>query len=347
MRGEPRLRARLRPGRSQSRRAPLSLALSRLESEAVRLHRPSRIRGFGLVLSLALGLGVPCGAAARGGYPDLFDSHDAGLQAGLDELLAGFPGFWDGMEKQELGFVLADVTDLKRPKVAWYNPQLMLYAASMPKIAIVYGAFVEHERGLLEFDDETRGQLVSMVKKSSNAAASAVLRKVGIQRLAEILQDERYGKLYDIDRGGGLWVGKAYDKSPVWKRDPLRHLSHGANSIQAARLYYGFLTETLVHGKHKPFLAEIFGEPGLNHKFVKGLKGRKDAAIYRKSGTWRNFHSDGAVVWREGVAYIAIALDTVPAAARGFVDGIQLIDDFMLERHGLAKPSGAVGPAER
>ena len=112
-----------------------------------------------------------------------------------------------------------------------------------------------------------------------------------------------------------------------------------ANAIQAARLYYGMLTGTLLDQKHLPFLAEIFGEPGLNHKFVKGLRGRKDAAIYRKSGTWRNFHADGAVVAREGLEYIAVAVDTVPEAARGFVDGIQLIDDFMLERAGLPKPA--------
>lgn len=289
------------------------------------------------MLGLVVSLSAAC-AAAKDRYPDLRDSHDPAFQRDLDRLFSELPNFWDGVRKQELSLVIADVTDLKRPQVAWYNPENMLYAASMPKIAIVFGAFVEHERGVLEFDEETRRQLVGMVNKSSNADATSVLRKVGIERLAEILQDERHGKLYDIDRGGGLWVGKAYDKSPVWRREPLKNLSHAANAIQAARLYYGFLTGTLVDTKQLPFLAEIFGEPGLNHKFVKGLKGRDDAAIYRKSGTWRNFHADGAVVSRDGLEYIAVAVDTVPEAARGFVDGIRLIDDFMLERAGLAKP---------
>lgn len=297
-------------------------------------------RGLGLALGLFVSLSAAC-AAAEDRYPDLRDRHDPAFQKDLDALLGDLPDFWYGVRKQELSLVIADVTDLKRPKVAWYNPENELYAASMPKVAIVFGAFVEHDRGVLEFDEETRRQLVGMVKKSSNADATAVLRKVGIARLAEILQDERHGELYDIERGGGLWVGKAYDKSPVWKRDPLKNLSHAANAIQVARFYYGVLTGTLVDEKHQPFLAEIFGEPGLNHKFVKGLKGREDAAIYRKSGTWRNFHSDGAVVSRDGMEYIAVAVDTVPEAARGFVDGIRMIDDFMLERAGLSKPSVA------
>jgi beta-lactamase class A len=311
----------------------------------MRIRSATRVWGRGLLLGLVVSLSAAC-AAAKDRYPDLRDCHDPTLQKDLDQLLSDFPSFWDGVRKQELSFVIADVTDLKHPKVAWYNPENELYAASMPKIAIVFGAFVEHERGVLEFDEETRKQLVGMVKKSSNADASAVLRKVGIQRLAEILQDEDHGKLYDIDRGGGLWVGKAYDKSPVWRRDPLKSLSHAANAIQGARLYYGMMTGTLLDTKHLPFLAEVFGEPGLNHKFVKGLKGR-DAAIYRKSGTWRNFHADGAVVSRDGLEYIAVAVDTVPEAGRGFVDGIRLIDDFMLERHGLPKPSVAAPPVGR
>ncbi len=53
------------------------------------------------------------------------------------------------MGKREFGSVVVDVTDLRHPRVAWYNPDLMLYAASLPKIAIVLGIFVEVDRGAL------------------------------------------------------------------------------------------------------------------------------------------------------------------------------------------------------
>ncbi len=223
-------------------------------------------------------------AGARGGFPDLRDSHDSELQAAFDAAVAETPGvdlFRAAVRKGEASVVLADVTDLRRPLVAGYNPELMLYAASVPKIAIVFGAMVEIQTGTLELDDETRTQLVNMVRKSSNPAASAVLRKVGIERLAEILQDERYGKLYDPERGGGLWVGKPYDKSPVWRRDPVHGLSHGASAMQVARLYYGWLNGTLLSAEYRPLFDEIFGKPGLEHNFVKGLQGREDVPDFR------------------------------------------------------------------
>jgi beta-lactamase class A len=294
----------------------------------------------GLFLGLSLGLVAAWAAAADGGYTDLRDAHDPALQAELDRVLGDFPGFHASVRKQETGLVVADVTDLRRPQVAWYNPDLMLYAASLPKIAIVFGAFVQIQEGALELDDELRGQLVRMIRRSSNQDASAVLRKVGIERLAEILQDERHGRLYDADHGGGLWVGKAYDKSPVWKRDPLRGLSHGASALQAARLYHGFLTGTLVDAKYQPVLGEVFGQPALKHKLVKGLAGRPDVEIYRKSGTWRHYHSDSGIIERDDLTYIIVIIDTLPDGARAIVDGIRVVDDVMLRR-------AASGAAER
>ena len=61
-------------------------------------------------------------------YPDLRDSHDPEFQAELDAALADRPLFWDGVRKRELSVVIADVTDMEHPRVAWYNPDLMLYA---------------------------------------------------------------------------------------------------------------------------------------------------------------------------------------------------------------------------
>jgi hypothetical protein len=153
--------------------------------------------------------------------PDLRDVHDPELQKALDAALgSSHPEFWSGVKKKEFGVVVADATDLHHPKVAWYNPNLMLYAASLPKIAIVLGVFVEIERGAIKLDSETRNQLIRTIRHSSNRNATALLHNLGFERLAEILQDERYGKLYDPARGGGLWVGKDYGKAPAWQRDP-------------------------------------------------------------------------------------------------------------------------------
>ena len=206
----------------------------------------------------------------------------------------------------------------------------MLYAASLPKIAIVLGVFVEVERGKIKLDSQTRNQLIRTIRHSSNRDATALLHKVGFERLAEILQDERYGKLYDPARGGGLWVGKDYGKAPAWRRDPLHGLSHGASAMQAARFYYGVMNGTIIDPKYLPDLEEIFGSPAIKHKFVKGLQGRKDFEIYRKSGTWRDYHADSAVVARENLVYIVVYIDNHPDAGRAAVDGIKIVDDVTL-----------------
>ena len=283
-----------------------------------------------LVLSLVL-FGAKF-ASAESTYPDLRNAHDPELQKAMDKALgSSHSKFWSGVRKKEFGVVVADVTDLHKPHVAWYNPNLMLYAASLPKIAIVLGVFVEIDRGEIKLDSETRNQLIRAIRHSSNRDATALLHKVGMERLAEILQDERYGKLYDQAHGGGLWVGKEYGKAPAWRRDPMHGLSHGASAMQAARFYYGLMTGTIIDIKYLPVLAEIFGSPAIKHKFVKGLQGRKDVEIYRKSGTWRSYHADSAVVARDDLVYIVVYIDNHPDAGRGAVDGIKIVDDVMLE----------------
>ncbi len=269
-------------------------------------------------------------ASAQSAYPDLRDAHDADLQAALDQAFGAMPGFWRDVQDRKLSLVIADVTDLRHPRVASYNPDLMMYAASLPKIAIVLGVFVEAERGRLTLDDETEQQLIRAVRNSSNRDATALLNKVGFERLAEILQDERYGKLYDPEHGGGLWVGKQYGRAGYWRRDPLHGISHGATAMQAARFYYGVITGTLIDKKYFPLLQKIFGNPALKHKFVKGLSGREGVRIWRKSGTWREYHSDSAWVDRDGLAYIAVYLDQHPEVGPDAAEGIKIIDDVML-----------------
>jgi beta-lactamase class A len=275
-------------------------------------------------------------------HPDLRDAHDAELQAAFDAAVNATPNaqrFWEGVRNKEASILVADVTDLRHPRIAGYNPDLMLYAASLPKVAIVFGAVVEIQAGTLEFDEETHAQLVNMVRKSSNEDASAVLSKVGIERLGAILRDERHGKLYDPEHGGGLWVGRSYDGSPVWQRDPLHGISHGASAMQVARLYYGWLNATLVDSRYLPLFREIFGNPGLKHNFVKGLSEREGVRIYRKSGTWKNTRADSAVVERDDLTYVAVGIYSVPEGTQALVAGIEVVDDLMVEWSRRKRPA--------
>lgn len=297
------------------------------------MRRPQNARHPAALVALLLLLAP---AASHAHYPSLRDCSDADLQAALDEALYSKPIFRAKIKNRTAGVLVADVTDLEKPRVASYNPELMMYAASLPKIGIIQAAFVELDAGRLTLDDELHEQLVRMVKVSSNRDATAVLRKVGIERIAEILQDPRHGALYDPAYGGGLWVGKAYDKSPVWKRDPIHGISHGASAMAAARFYYGAMTGTLIDAKHLPLMQEMFGRPKLKHKFVKGLQGR-DVTIYRKSGTWRNYHADsGVIVHPDGTTYIAVAIGQGTEGGRHLIDLIRIVDDVVQERASAA-----------
>ena len=287
-----------------------------------------------LLLGLCL---AGCAEAEQPRYPDLWDSTDPELQTALEQMLAGMhPDFMKAVKNQKLAVAVVNVTRLQEPRVASVNGDLMLYAASLPKIAIVLGAFVEAERGDLELNSEVMEELNQMIRKSSNKAATSVLNRVGIEDLATILQSPQL-RLYDPEHNGGLWVGRPYSKGPAWKRDPLHSLSHGASAMQAARLYYLIITEQAVTAEHHHMIGEIFSNPAIQHKFVKGMRDKPDAEVFRKSGTWRQFHSDSGIVTRPDMEYIVVALADQEGGGEGLVELIVAIDNLMLERYASPK----------
>jgi beta-lactamase class A len=260
-----------------------------------------------LLASLVFAVGAhaaPKGAATNV-YPDLRDSYDRALQKGLERSLERL-GLREAVRARHLAVSVVDISDLKRPRVAAVNGDHMLYAASLPKIAILLGAFVEIERGRMKLDAETRETLIQMIRVSSNEAATAMLRRVGKQNLESILMSDRF-RLYDPAHNGGLWVGKEYGDSPAYHRDPLHNLSHGATALQVARFYYMLETGQLIKPELARQMKEILGNPGIHHKFVKGLEDT-DSRIFRKSGTWEQWHADSAIVERDGRRYIIVGL---------------------------------------
>ena len=56
-------------------------------------------------------------------------------------------------------------------------------------------------------------------------------------------------------------------------------------------------------------MLEIMKNPALHHKFVNTLdKIAPKADVYRKSGSWKSYHSDSALVWGPKRRYIIVAL---------------------------------------
>jgi beta-lactamase class A len=147
----------------------------------------------------------------------------------------------------------------------------------------------------------------NMIRHSCNACATRVLALVGREELLDMLQSPKYN-FYDKKKQGGLWVGKDYGPSTAYQRDPISGLSHGATAFQAARFYYELQAGTLVSPKQTKMMLDVLANPAIAHKFVKGLERYPNLEIFRKSGTWKTYHADSALIRTDGLAYIIVAL---------------------------------------
>lgn len=265
--------------------------------------------GYRSIIAAALAFLLAFAAHGDGfdlGEPLLRESHDPDLQATLEAKL-GQLGLGPAVASKKLCVALVDMSRPHAPRVAEVNGDHMMYAASLPKIAILLGAFVEIERGRLALDADTRESLTRMIRVSSNTDATRMLNRVGKRRVNDILKSERY-RLYDPMVNGGLWVGKEYAQGVAYARDPLHNLSHGATAMQAARFYYLLETGQLVNSRLTREMKRMLGRPGIPHKFVKGLAARPGVKIYRKSGSWQSWHADSALVEAGRHKYILVAL---------------------------------------
>ena len=270
------------------------------------------------------------GAMADEAYPPLANSRDPALQHQL-ALKVDALGLGKAIRQGNLSIALVDITNPSEPRYAALNGNEMMYAASLPKIAILLGAFKRIEEGQMSLDAHTHAQLVRMIRHSSNRDATAMLHRVGPKYVASVLESPEY-RLYNPARNGGLWVGKDYGKGGVWKRDPLHHLSHGATAFEVARYYYMLQTDQLVSPKLTREMKAVLSKSAIHHKFVKGLMAyRPGSKIYRKSGTWRDYHADSAIVERDGRRYIAVALAHSPHGGSWLSQLIVVMDKLIFQ----------------
>ena len=294
------------------------------------------------MVSAALILSAICAA-----FPDVGPASlpaDSQLTAELRQLLARM-NVGPQVAHQHFAVSLVDLTDESNPRYAGINDEVMMYAASLPKIAILLTGFEEIRAGRLPYNQTVRDTFIRMARYSSNTDASAAARWVGFERIAETLTSPKY-QFYDPKRNGGIWVGKAYGgPGDAWKRDPLHRLSHGATTLQIARFFTMLAQDKLVDPEHCRQMKEVLSKPGINHKFVKGLSGIPGVTMYRKSGTWRDWHSDGALVECNGHRYVLAALTEDP-------DGGKLLEklaagahEIVCSRHG-ADATNPVATAE-
>ncbi|MGB5473355.1 MAG: serine hydrolase [Gammaproteobacteria bacterium] len=302
----------------------------------------------GLLKAIGLSLGIIVTlqtASAQSSFPVLREAKNPSLQAQLENRLKRLK--LDGAVRSgDLAVALVDVTDPQHPQLAQVNGDDMVYAASLPKIAILLAAFERVHEGKLPLDDETRQLMTDMIRHSSNSAATTLIQKVGRKYINNVLRSPKY-RLYDPAHNGGLWVGKEYAQGVAYQRDPLHNLSHGASAIQVARFYYLLETGQLVTPELSREMKAILGNPGIHHKFVKGLEANfPDAQIYRKSGSWRNWHADSAIVEHAGRTYIAVALAQSPQGGEWLKNLICELDGIILQQPVRTASLSRAGAAE-
>ena len=259
-----------------------------------------------LVFLLASLLALP--AFADSEWKPLYERVDPALQAALEQRLNSNPEWAKLIRQKKMAVGVVDMSAVV-PRFARVNGNQMMYAASLPKIAILLAAYVSFDDGSLAETADIHADLANMIRVSSNSAATQLIDRIGMKKIQTVLRDPRYG-FYDEKRGGGLWVGKRYAASGPRVGDPMHNISHGATATQVCRFFYLLATGRLISPERSEAMLSDLADPRLHHKFVSQIDERApNARMFRKSGTWKQWHSDAIMVqgqaWRN---YILVAL---------------------------------------
>lgn len=241
-------------------------------------------------------------------YPSIDNTKDDRLQRKLEQVVESDPKLKFLAQNKRLAFGMLDIRKAKAPKFAAVNPFQMIYAASLPKVATLYGLLKRVEEGTLRLTPQIEKLAIDMMRVSSNTASTDLYHIVGPDYLSRLLLAPPH-RIYDFKKGGGLWVGKEYAKGIAWLRDPLLNISHAANVYSVIKLYYLLETGQLLNRKMTLQMKRFMSGTALNHKFAKALSyDGKTVRLYRKSGSWWVYHSDSAIIYHRRKKYIAVVL---------------------------------------
>lgn len=273
-----------------------------------------------------------------GSYPLLLGPQDPLLRYGLEKIAEEI-GLRKAIQERRLSLALVDLTDRYHSRAAGINEDLMLYAASLPKVVILFALFKRLEEGSLIWDDNLLSLASDMIQISSNEAATKLFMLVGPTYILDLLRSPTF-RLYDVKYGGGLWVGKEYGKGQAIEREPLKNLSHAASAMSVAHLYYLLERGVLLTPKWADMMRAVLDNSAFNNKLVKGYsRCCPRAQILRKSGTWRNFHSDSAIVQHGRHRYIIVVITDDPDGNR-WIEELAPRVDLLVQNSNIAHENG-------
>lgn len=233
---------------------------------------------------------------------------NAELNAELNAKLNANPVWRDLIRKKRMSVGIVDLSNKDNVRYADVNGRHMMYAASLPKIAVLAAAHDAIERGELKESAAVKSDMRLMIAKSNNAATTRMIDRIGFNHIERTMTDPDL-KLYDPEFGGGLWVGKRYAAGGKRHPDPMKGISHAATAEQICRYFYLLANDEMISPEACQKMRSYLVDPELHHKFVSVLdRVAPDAKVYRKSGSWSTFHADVAMVQGPERNYIITAL---------------------------------------
>ena len=246
--------------------------------------------------------------ASNGEIDGISDLYCSELQTELEQEIFKNKSWKSLIDRKMMSIGIVDLSDINDIQYAGLNDDHMMYAASLPKIAVLLAAMDAIDKGELVNSKKVQQDMRMMISKSNNQATTRMIDRVGYEKIEEVLRMPQH-KLYDEEVGGGLWVGKRYAAGGRRYPDPLKGLSHAATTRQVCSFYYQLAMGNLVNERHSKQMLNIMENPELHHKFVNTLdRVAPKARLFRKSGSWKNYHSDSVLVWGPDRKYILVAL---------------------------------------
>lgn len=267
-------------------------------------------------------------AGCRTVHPDFTLDYDTPVDPELQRAVETIDARLRETYGMTTGHTAVGVLDLKRMRVAMIHPDRIEYAASVPKVGILFAYFALHPEAATKLDSTTRHELGLMAKASSNEMAAKYSRAMGLREIQQVLDAHGF---YDAARGGGIWVGKHYGPNSERIGDPVADHSHAATVRQLLRFWLLLEQRKLVSPEASDTMRAIFASPGIPHddiKFVKALKDR-EVAIIRKWGSWQDWLHDSAVITGPGRHYILVGLTHHPRGDEYLVDLARGVDDWL------------------
>ena len=107
---------------------------------------------------------------------------DSSLQTNLRDELASHQEWNDLIVQKKMAVGLVDLSNPEKVRFARVNGNHMMYAASLPKIAILLAAMDAIEKGELKETTEVKKDMRLMISKSDNAASTRMIDRVGYEK---------------------------------------------------------------------------------------------------------------------------------------------------------------------